>query len=285
MKKSILVLLSLLFVSSGCGWINTTGGRSVIYGEDDRVDIYQVENKDVLKNASAVGSMWEISDVENMRNGNSSLRTIDFGTAYNLIYSEPFRSQPVGAFCTVFLVAPDVVVTAGHCTNRANYKNKLVVFGYRMNNKTVPNLTIPTSSVYKIKEVLGWNLSGSTGSDFAVLRLDRKVVGITPLKVSTKTVKWLDYVYVLGHPCGLPLKYAPNGKVESSLFDAYFNASVDTYGGNSGSPVFNKCHEVVGILVRGETDFTTDNTGRRRSARGVSGESVTRVSEWIKFVK
>ena len=38
--------------------------------------------------------------------------------------------------------------------------------------------------------------------------------------------------------------------------DAFFVANLDTYGGNSGSPVFNSdTHEVEGILVRGEADF------------------------------
>ena len=36
----------------------------------------------------------------------------------------------------------------------------------------------------------------------------------------------------------------------------FFRANLDTYGGNSGSPVFNSdTHQIEGLLVRGETDF------------------------------
>ena len=39
----------------------------------------------------------------------------------------------------------------------------------------------------------------------------------------------------------------------------YFSANLDTYGGNSGSAVFNANTGVVeGILVRGATDYVSD---------------------------
>jgi V8-like Glu-specific endopeptidase len=59
----------------------------------------------------------------------------------------------------------------------------------------------------------------------------------------------------MGHPSGLPMKYADGAKVFGN-FDNYFSTNLDTFGGNSGSPVFNaKTNEVVGILVRGDIDY------------------------------
>ena len=43
-------------------------------------------------------------------------------------------------------------------------------------------------------------------------------------------------------------------EIISNLY--YFTANLDTYRGNSGSPVFNAItHKVEGVLVRGEQDF------------------------------
>ena len=47
---------------------------------------------------------------------------------------------------------------------------------------------------------------------------------------------------------------------------SFFVCNLDTYGGNSGSPVFNSStHELEGILVRGETDFIVTENGCRKS--------------------
>jgi hypothetical protein len=61
-------------------------------------------------------------------------------------------------------------------------------------------------------------------------------------------------------------------------------ANLDTYGGNSGSPVFNATnHQVEGILVRGENDFVTNGScyvSLVCPTTGCRGEDVTRCSEW-----
>ena len=62
----------------------------------------------------------------------------------------------------------------------------------------------------------------------------------------------------MGHPSGLPLKYADGARVFETEND-YFSTNLDTFGGNSGSPVFNAdTLEVEGILVRGDTDYVMD---------------------------
>jgi V8-like Glu-specific endopeptidase len=94
-------------------------------------------------------------------------------------------------------------------------------------------------------------------------------------------------IYVIGHPCGLPLKYAPGAYV-CDVNETCFSADLDVYSGNSGSPVFDsKTHEVIGMAVRG------DNMDFRWNGKGwisviypnldiVSGGAhCTRVSEFI----
>jgi len=62
----------------------------------------------------------------------------------------------------------------------------------------------------------------------------------------------------------------------------YFVANLDTYGGNSGSAVFNaKTGVIVGILVRGENDYIYQGDCRVSNvcqATGCRGEDVTKLS-------
>ena len=62
----------------------------------------------------------------------------------------------------------------------------------------------------------------------------------------------------------------------------YFVANLDTYGGNSGSAVFNaKTGVIEGILVRGENDYVYKGNCRVSNvcaSDGCRGEDVTKLS-------
>jgi len=285
--KKILTLVLMLFTlgSSGCVFLGRDTGQ-VIYGFDDRKDYYEMFNRIQRETSGSVLSAWNKDQLIPQLDGSYELYTIDFGYAYNLALTEPFRNQPIGAHCTAFLVAPDIIVTAGHCVSSIDLLQKRWVFGFRMLNNEKCNTRIEPSEVYKGKEIIARQLLNGE-EDFAVVRLDRPVVGHTPLKVSRENVKLGEKIYVLGHPCGLPIKLADNGKVISNSNPYYFEATLDTYGGNSGSPVFNKKGEVVGILVRGQKDFISrdgKNYSNMVSENTVRGEGVTRTSQFLKYL-
>jgi V8-like Glu-specific endopeptidase len=89
---------------------------------------------------------------------------------------------------------------------------------------------------------------------------------------------------VIGHPSGLPTKISDGAQVRSSN-RKYFVANLDTYGGNSGSAVFDaRTGEVQGILVRGEEDYVSDPAGGNCQATnycpdtGCRGEDVTHIT-------
>src|SRR5262249_3665943 len=92
-------------------------------------------------------------------------------------------------------------------------------------------------------------------------------------------------LYVIGHPSGLPAKFADGAEVRTASDPAFFTANLDTYGGNSGSPVFNAAtHEVEGVLVRATTDFVPVGmclVSAVCPTSGCSGEDCTRVSEFL----
>jgi V8-like Glu-specific endopeptidase len=182
-------------------------------------------------------------------------------------------------------VAADVIATAGHCVKNAeDLATMRFVFGFRMTNAGTARTSFAADDVYTGTQLLGRQLSND-GTDWALVRLDRAVVGrkAVPFRTAGK-IKNKQAVFVIGHPCGLPQKYAPDAEVRDNGAAPFFVANLDTYGGNSGSPVFNaQNNKVEGLLVRGETDFVSTgdcDVSLVCPSTGCRGEDVTRATVW-----
>ena len=87
---------------------------AVIYGSDDRLDVYQEENALMRSLADSTVALFQ-SDAVRAKDGLAQLTTQSYGEALNLCKEEPFYEQGKGAFCSGSLVAPDIIMTAGHC--------------------------------------------------------------------------------------------------------------------------------------------------------------------------
>jgi hypothetical protein len=264
--------------------------QRLIYGVDDRKDYYEIGSVGAKTNAESVAALFDADEITDLGNGRSRLVVTSFKKAYRLCDDEPFAAQPCGAFCSGFLVAPAVVASAGHCVDPryiARVDRMRFVFGFRLTAKDAAVVEIANTEIYSGKEIIHHRLTPSD-TDWSLIRLDRIVTSRRVLKLRTSgTVDVNAPVYVIGHPCGLPLKYADGANVRANDSGAYFVANLDTYGGNSGSPVFNALHEVEGILVRGGTDFVNKGTCRVSvvvPTSGGRGEDVTRISEPRPFI-
>jgi len=259
--------------------------QRVIYGVDDRVDLFEVTDAAVLADGDAVAALFAAGVVTDNGDGTSRLVTQTFAAANNVCPSERFANQPVGAFCSGFLVAPDIVATAGHCVRAPLIGNVRFVFGFRMQDATTATTTVANTQVYRGVAVIGRQKieAGGVGADWALVRLDRPVPDHRPVPIRRAGKIGDDQaVHVIGHPSGLPTKFADGARVRNNSATAVFVANLDTYGGNSGSPVFNRdTHEVEGILVRGEVDFVSAGSCRVSlvcPASGCRGEDVTRTT-------
>ena len=97
---------------------------------------------------------------------------------------------------------------------------------------------------------------------FAIVRVDREITasGTAPLQVRKSGAIGLGQnIGVIGYPSGLPVKIAfGDATVVMRDEDPWLFANLDTYGGNSGSAVFNADGLVEGILVRGAKDYDLD---------------------------
>ncbi len=268
----------------------------VIYGQDDRREEYEVVDPSLLNAGDATCALLPLSSLTNPGDGTYLLddetfaEYILYGYGEALCADEPFGNQPNPAFCSGFLVSPDVVATAGHCiTNPAECADSAYVFGFVMLEPNMPALVIDESEVYFCQEII---LRQQSAADWGLIRLDRPVVGHTPLPVrrSGKIGDSQD-VAVIGHPVGLPRKYAGGARVRDNTPSEYFQANLDTYGGNSGSTVLNTdTWEVEGILVRGQADFVEQGGCIRSHVctddPGCPGwEDVTRATEFSHLIQ
>jgi V8-like Glu-specific endopeptidase len=237
--------------------------------------------------------MEDISNVAYMENlGRYRLPMMPpMKTLLELHYKSPvcdnfkFKNEIAAASCTAFLVAKDQVLTAGHCVPDfvVNKENPAVWHTFLANKKTSKDVEMvfhftkgDTFSKYQLlskkdtytgTEILGYVVTPNY--DYALIKLDREVEDITPLKVNLNYQGKLgDEFRVIGHPMGLPLTHSTSGSITDenmiSKFQVHSNNS--SFGGNSGSPVFlEKTQEVIGILVngpdRGLDDFQVTKDG------------------------
>ncbi|MCJ7692827.1 MAG: trypsin-like peptidase domain-containing protein, partial [Sedimentisphaerales bacterium] len=191
----------------------------VIYGEDDRLDEYDVSNPAILAIGDStvailsVGALWDNGD------GTFDLPPETFAEYFlsmygdPLCFDEPFRDQPNPAWCSGFLVAPDIIATAGHCAYPSDCGELAFVFGFVMMDATTPRLTINSSEIYYCSEII----EQQGISDWALVRLDRPVVGHEPLPIRNSGIVPVDDpLLVIGHPVGLPRKYDDGGTVRST---------------------------------------------------------------------
>lgn len=301
MKNFNLILTALLALPASASAQFGDFDEKAIYGTDSRKEYFEVQ-PEIRVLADSVASLWSATDLEALPEGGFKLKTEKFSEMRvdggRVCASEPYRDQPAGAGCSASLVGEDLLLTAGHCvSSQAQCDRIKVVFGFNISviGGEAP-LGIPASNVYDCKEIVksAFESSGgevATDRDFAVIRLKRKVEGREPLRLNRAGgLAKGDAVFTIGHPMGLPAKIADDATVvklvETNLF---FEANLDTYVRNSGSPVFNgRTNRIEGVLVRGNKDFRRGPEGCMLSnvapQNVEDGEDVTKTSVFAAYV-
>ena len=155
--------------------------QRAIYGVDNRKDLYQVTAAKVKKAASSVVGLVKTHDLQKQGDGSYVLATETYRDAYQLCSNEPFAAQPIACFCTGFLVAQNVVATAGHCVKSdADLAKVRFVFDFRMVDADKARTRFAADDVYAGKTLIGRQMA-SDGSDWALARP-------TPSGGSTSTI-------------------------------------------------------------------------------------------------
>lgn len=261
-----------------------------IYGQDDRMEAEEAEvagfpHADALRKAIRATAILSLKSDLQPSGGGQLLALSDYRVKANpfgrvpLCRGERFDLQKTGGYCTAFLVAPDLVATAGHCVNwvdvdsRNLARNKMaVVFGFEVRNGKERD-QITTDEIYDVINIREISKPDTLGRmpDFALLQLDRRVPTsiAEPLRlaghVGMSLIEDTTRLILIGHPSGLPKKVSlnPNSKAMQLGVGPIFRAQLNSFHGNSGSPVlFRDAPDVVaGILVNGQSDFEVDPRG------------------------
>jgi Trypsin-like peptidase domain len=306
MNKVELALLTTVLLSQGAY-------AKVIYGVDNRVEVSEATPFQ-QKLAQSAASMISIKKMTSHPAGpgrvqfnQESLRSVmefDVGDkrVLNLFTpkvqralsgritfcaGERFVDQPNPSMCSGFLIAPDLIVTAGHCADMENFCSEYKwVFGFQIDPVTnTAGLDVKTEDIYGCKRVVSQLLSDPLKLDYAIVQLDRRVTNREPLEIRNQGQVEVDTpLVIVGSPSGLPLKVADGAQVRSNSHPYFFNANLDSYQGNSGSAVFNANTGVIeGILVRGDVDYLPNVKDQciesnRCPDSGCKGEDVTRLT-------
>lgn len=266
------VLLGIL-AASGCASPQDIGSQqqSVIYGDDDRRDVYDHPDPAWQQRArESVVALFQESNLDRSDPNNIRVTGPTLGDRVGLCEEQRFRNHPTGSDCSGTLIDDDLVLTAGHCVrSAAACASQLFVFDYFYRAEGELE-TISEDDVFRCTDIVARELTSSL--DYAVLRLDRPVGPERrpmPVRREDTALTRGDDLAIMGFGSGIPLKIDTGGNVvnptQSGL--ARFTASLDAFGGNSGSGVFDAEGNVVGILVSGNRDYGID---RRRGCTVVN---------------
>ncbi len=175
-----------------------------------------------------------------------------------LCNGERFGDQPAAANCTATLIAPDILVTAGHCLDdngvRTDLNTFYFVFDYAVRQESVNPSTFTTDQVYRGAEILDLVNVAETANDWAVVRLDRAVTGRTPVGVrSSGSVTVGESIVAIGFGAGLPMKFSGNATVQGFVENG-FEADLDIVAGNSGGPIVNATTGMIEGVLSSDLD-------------------------------
>lgn len=231
---------------------------------------------EILKNAQAVGMIVEKNRLHAITD---SIFQLDIGTTlterFSLCPNEPFGEQPIIGLGTAFIIGDQTMMTAGHVF-QGELRDYVVVFGFELTNKAgefqrlilAKDIYTPSSIVYQDQDLdlLAFKVSRP---------LDRRILKLALKSSFPRNMP----VYMIGHPSGLPKKVALNASVQDQEDPRNFYTTLDSFQGNSGSPVFElETNEVIGVLVSGMVDYQWNGTCNYSSICNIpycKGEKVT----------
>lgn len=280
-----------------------------VYGKDDRKEYFEVQPaiKKISQSVPALVLTKQLSKA----GSNYSLATKKHTEVWvnnqfhDLCKEDSFYNQPTASFCSGVVIDGNKIATAGHCVKAYQQGDACpeisFIFGYQLTDRNAPVTQFAKENVFQCKKVLSKAYKGNT--DYAVIEVDRVMHNHPPLAINgNDKIANNEGVSTIGYPSSLPMKITGGATVKANQERDFFTTDLDTFGGNSGSPVFNTTSlmngeaKVEGLLVRGATDYVPNPTNKNcyitnkctiqdAQKRNCRGEEVTRISKVKSFAK
>lgn len=269
-----------------------SSGVNSIYGKDDRELITKKTDARILELSKSIALIVPV-DVLNIGMFKTTIKAASLQETMNMCVSEHFVTKPAVSGCTGFLVAPNIMATAGHCfVDESDCATKKIIFDVNSKEQSRKGYSVNSNNVYSCARIIStmYDMNRLDEHDYALIELDRTPKRRAALKLNmSKKIENSANVFMVGHPFGMPLMLSREAALINNNGTYQFTAGLDSFEGNSGSPVFNsKTMEVEGILVNGQEDLVYDPENecyRNKIYDGLGGEGVFRASELPPFLK
>lgn len=266
MKSSSILIIYILITLN----LQASSKDKVLYGVDNR---YEIGHSPYSHFSESIGAMINLDHYDYEDHDQEvilkNVATLSYYRGVPTCKGLRFRNQLTISSCTGFLVKKDILVTAGHCItkykqaikNKSNQKckNSIWAFDFKEENTNANSVSIDKTNIKKCKRIISARYDDNL--DYAIIKLEAsKEDSRKPLKLSFDHRDYAigNRVMVIGHPSGLPMKVSEGARIHKTDLHS-FVSNLDTFAGNSGSPIFNNYGEVIGILNSGETDYYFNN--------------------------
>ena len=198
-------------------------------------------------NANTVVGFFRKSELTFLPGGKAVLKNkVSFKNSYLLCSDERFCDQWIGPFCTGFAVSKNTIASAGHCMKDVSLADFVCIFGYQLSSKGQIVDTFYAEQILHPTEIVKNGLTESNPNDYLFLKVQENIPSQRISQLDPNPLKGAsDKIYVIGHPCGIPMKIGLNGSIRDNTNPNFFVSTLDTYGGNSGSPVFKAANNKV----------------------------------------
>lgn len=236
---------------------------SVIYAEDDRQELYEIEPEQLRDRLSRSVVAIVPSAVASTEGGLEAAPTLR--ERADFCGEEPFADQPAPALCTGVLVDWDLVLTAAHCMAVFPLAELRALFGWYY--RAPGELAFTPQSSYELADIVAERRDphGAVPRlDYAWVRLSHAVEPpFEPIAIARAGALEDQPLVIAGASYGLPLKIDRAAQVRAArgpTFD-FFVADSDTSHGASGGPALDERHALLGLLARGGVDLAPTEEG------------------------
>lgn len=178
-----------------------------------------------------------------------------------LVFHDPSTEEPRTLIATGWLIAPDLIVSAGHCVfdweHNLNQVTEIKAYIGYDGRASVGSPDVQFRKGVKVATTTEWMKSGEPHHDVSFIKVQKPFNGVRPFKYADTPLAGNMALGVVGYPGDLHR----GEHMYECFMDVKFNVirdkmmlqyKIDTYGGNSGGPVIRASDNVpIGVHVMG----------------------------------